>query len=78
MSVYKNTVSYYTKGIGSVVVSFLEDAVKCQWCEFLKNEQYANRNSCRLTGEKLPHIFEGIGMKCPLEFEEKEDESENK
>lgn len=74
MSVYKNKVGYYTQGIASVVVSFPEDQVKCQWCEHLKNEQYANRNSCRLTGEKLLHIFEGIGNRCPLEFESEKGE----
>ena len=56
MSIYKNSVSYYTTGIASIKVHFPEDQVKCQWCEFLKNEQYANRNSCRLTGKKSPHL----------------------
>ena len=70
----KNGVSYYTTGSAHITVHFPEDQVKCQWCEYLKNEQYANRNSCRLTGEKLLHIFEGVGHCCPLEFESEKGE----
>lgn len=70
MAVYKNTVNYYTKGTAEIEVFFPEDQVKCQWCEFLKNEYFANRTSCRLTGEMLPYILDGIGNYCPLKFEE--------
>ena len=70
----RNGVSYYTTGSAHITVHFPEDQVKCQWCEYLKNEQSANRNSCRLTGEKLLRIFEGVGHCCPLEFESEKGE----
>lgn len=77
MSVYKNTVSYYTKGIASIVVSFPEDQVKCQYCQrYLKYEEYAKRYTCRITDERLLHPFEGVGFECPLEFENEEGKGE--
>ena len=74
MSVYKNGVGFYTTGKASVTVFFPENEVKCQYCHrFLRYEDYAKRYSCRLTDERLLHPFEGIGMECPLEFEEVEE-----
>lgn len=73
MSVYKNTVSYYTKGIASIVVSFPEDQVKCQYCQrYLKYEEFAKRYTCRITDERLLYPFERVGFECPLAFDESE------
>ena len=66
---FDSGVSYYTTGKASITVFFPEGQIKCQYCPYLKYEEWAKRYSCRITQERLLRPFEGIGHDCLLEIE---------
>ena len=70
----KNGVSYYTTGVASIAVHFPENLVKCQYCPYLKHEEWAKRYECRITQERILWPFDGVGNDCLLEFEEEKGE----
>lgn len=73
MPKFESGVSFYTKGQATVSVNFPEDDIKCQYCEFCRSETDLKRWWCRLTGEMIYFPFMGIGDKCPIIFENKEE-----
>lgn len=60
----------YTKA--TVDIFFANDRVCCAYCPLL---QTYSRNQCMRTGELIPDT-RGIGMWCPLKFEERSIENE--
>lgn len=77
MSKYENGITKFTTGIATIKVHFPKDDIKCQWCAFCRSESDLKRHWCRLTNEMLYNPY-GIyrGQKCPIKFEEKEDNNE--
>lgn len=65
---FENGVSFYTKGVASVVINFPEDEVRCQYCPFCRAENELKRFWCRLTNEMLINPFSGTGNNCPIIF----------
>ncbi len=70
---FERGVSYYTKAVGMVQVSFPEDKTLCQFCPYCRDEIGLKRAKCLLTGEILAHPFVGVGGRCPLEIIETEE-----
>lgn len=71
MGKFDKGVGWYTKGIASVPVNFPEDEVCCKWCPFCWTESGLNRYRCRLTNEILYFPNYGLGDKCPVVLNEK-------
>lgn len=74
---FKNGVSHYTIGRAVITIPFPEDCVRCQYCPYLKYEDYAKRHSCRITQEWLLYPFHGVGESCPIEIIEEEKNDRN-
>lgn len=69
---FEKGVSYYTRGIAYVTVSFPEDAVCCGYCSFCRPEPELKRFWCRLTNEMLINPFAPErGTRCPVVLEDK-------
>lgn len=65
MGRFDTGVKYYTAAECEIQVFFPEDAVKCQYCPFIRHYDGLNRDKCSLTEEILVSR-EIIGHKCPL------------
>ena len=72
MKNFAKGVSYYTKS--TVEISFPEDDVCCYRCPMMGVETKSNREYCRHTGEYLPAPRDIQGFRCPLKFENKEND----
>ena len=70
MSRFEGGVKYYTTGKAVVVVSFPEDDIKCQWCQFCRGETDLKRYRCRLTNKIIYNPFIGLDDQCPVKFKE--------
>lgn len=66
-------VSTYTVGFATIPVSFPLGYERCQYCDYCRNEDSLKRYLCRLTGEYILKPFTGRGARCPVVFDEKED-----
>lgn len=72
MKQFKNGVSYYTRA--TVDVYFPEDDRCCYRCPLMGVEIKSDREYCRQTGEYLPAPRDIVGFRCPLIFEENNNE----
>lgn len=63
-----NKTTEYTKA--TVSIFFERDHACCQYCPLL---QTYSRNQCMRTGELIPDT-RGLGLWCPLKFEEENNE----
>ena len=72
MKDFSRGVSYYTKG--SVEIGFPEDDICCRWCPLMGIETKVDRSYCKKTGEYLVAPNFVIGAKCPIKFEDEEDQ----
>lgn len=76
---FEDGVRYYTYGTVYFKTSFPEDRVVCSYCKFIRSRSDLKRYECILTDEILLYPFDGIGLKCPVIFENEEnEESEEK
>lgn len=73
MKDFSRGVSYYTRG--TVEICFPEDDICCHWCPMMGIEIKSDRAYCRRTGEYLPGTRYIVGVNCPLNFEDKENEN---
>jgi len=73
---FENGVKYYTNASCAISVPFPEHMTICQWCMFCRSEESLKRHRCLLTNEYLVHPFTCRGNKCPLKFENNNDERE--
>lgn len=72
MAKERQAVTYYTKGLATVVVNFPNDEVSCENCEFCQVERYRAR--CELRhGAIIPlDCLQSIPYDCPLIFDKEE------
>jgi len=50
----------------TINVSFPEDMVICDICDFCRTENSGSRYRCMLNAKILPYHNKGIGIDCPL------------
>ena len=55
----------------TVTVSFPEDMVICDICDFCRTENSGTRFRCMLNSKILPYHNKGIGIDCPLPIKQK-------
>ena len=67
-------VSHYTCGTATIKVNFPNDDVCCAWCKFCKGADSLGRYWCSITEQMLYLPFLTVGVTCPLDFEEREEQ----
>lgn len=72
MKNFSKGVTYYTGATVSLV--FPEDDLCCYRCPLMGMELKVDREYCKMTGEYLVAPRELVGYKCPLVFDQEEEE----
>lgn len=72
MKNFSKGVSYYTGATVSLV--FPEDDLCCYRCPLMGIELKVDREYCKMTGEYLVSPRDLVGYKCPLVFDQEEEE----